>query len=96
MSRCTHFSSLSDGKGSKVILLVKEADPEVIRKCACGQWSMGSGSGAYVASTYGILYAKMQRIPRNFAEFSQSLQYKCREIPQKSVHFIKNSVFRRK
>jgi hypothetical protein len=53
---CSCFSSLSDDAGGKVILDVEEADPEVIRKYAGGQWSMGGRAGilitcgAYVVS----------------------------------------------
>jgi hypothetical protein len=71
------FSSLSDGKGSKVILEVGEADPEVIRKCACGQWSMGSGqyirnsvckNAENSAEFRGIQPNFTVQMPRNSAE----------------------------
>ncbi len=48
-SRCTHVS-LSNSIDGKVVLEVKEADPEVVRKCACGQWSMGSGAEDFLSA----------------------------------------------
>jgi hypothetical protein len=36
------FSSLSDGKGGEMVLEVKEAHPEVVRKSACGAHHISS------------------------------------------------------
>jgi hypothetical protein len=94
-STCSCFSSLSDDAGGKVILDVEEADPEVIRKCACGQWNMGGRAGilitcgAYVVSdkrgvgkTINNPYGiPYAKISRNSAKFYSKNTAEFREIP---------------
>jgi hypothetical protein len=48
------FLSLSGGIGGEVVLEVEEADPEVVQKCACGQWGMGVGRGVGRGAGLGL------------------------------------------